>query len=150
MPASNNRIAGATLIRRATSAVPASAASRIRKIWNVASTVVRFPLPVQCARTGGGVNAAESGWLLLQIVAIRFRDNLPAVAQFHRHQVVGEIARRQLAARLDEGGRVVGAIDRDDKILARLAFRFGGGPLPDAVQPVRHCEDLQLPLLQPA
>src|SRR5206468_7323019 len=108
-------------------------ASRIRKIWNVASTVVRFPLPVQCARTGGGVNAAESGWLLLQIVAIRFRDNLPAVAQFHRHQVVGEITRRQLAAHLDKGGGFVGAVDRDHKILAWLAFGLGGGPLADAI-----------------
>ena len=70
-----------------------------------------------------------------QIVAVGFRDDLPAVAQFHRHQIVGEIARRQLAAHLDEGGLIIGAVDRDDEILARLAFGFGGRPLPHPVQP---------------
>src|SRR3954464_11328871 len=69
-----------------------------------------------------------------QIVAIGFRDDLPTVGQFHCHQVVGEIARWQLAADLDEGGLLVRAVDGDDEILARLAFRLRRGPLADAVE----------------
>jgi hypothetical protein len=42
--------------------------------------------------------------LFAQIVAVGFRHDLPAVAELHRHQLAGEIARRQLAAYLDEGG----------------------------------------------
>src|SRR6266851_5721315 len=34
--------------------------------------------------------------LFPQIVAVRFGDDLPAVVEFHRHQIVGEIAWRQL------------------------------------------------------
>src|SRR3954462_7013833 len=70
----------------------------------------------------------KSPWksLFAQIVAVGFRDDLPAVTQFHRHQIIGEIARRQLAAHLDEGGLIIGAVDGDDEILARLAFGLGG------------------------
>src|SRR2546430_15804900 len=50
-----------------------------------------------------------------QIVAIRFRYDLPAVGKLHRHQIVGEVARRQLATHLDEGGGIIGAVDGDDK-----------------------------------
>src|ERR1700675_5160561 len=94
------------------------------------------PVPVQFARTGAAVNAAQWLWLFSQIIAIGFRDDLPAVAELHRHQIVGEIARRQLAAHLDEGGGVVRAVDGDDEVLARLAFRLRRWPLPDAVEPV--------------
>src|SRR5438477_10869619 len=102
-PANSNRIAGAILTRRANSAVPASTTSRIRKIWNLAS------MPSTQRR------GAETS--VPQIVAIGFRDDLPAVGKLHRHQIVGEIARRQLAAHLDEGGVVVGTVDRDDEVL---------------------------------
>jgi hypothetical protein len=43
------------LIRRANSAVPASTASRIRNIWNLASTVFN-PVPGQFAHACGAVN----------------------------------------------------------------------------------------------
>jgi hypothetical protein len=77
-------------------------------------------------RPGGCASGGKPEWILLaQIVAVGFRDDLPAVTQFHRHQIVGEIARRQLAAHLDEGGLIVGAVDGDDEILARLAFGLG-------------------------
>src|ERR1019366_8739803 len=55
-----------------------------------------------------------------------------------------------LAAHLDEGGGMVGAVDGDDEILARLAFRLGGWAFPHPIQPVGHGEDLQLALFQPA
>jgi hypothetical protein len=87
---------------------------------------------------------------LAPIVAIRFRDDLPAVAEFHRHQIVGEIERRQLAAHLDEGCVVVRAVDGDDKILARLAFGFCRRPLAHPIQPGRYGEHLQLAFLDPA
>jgi hypothetical protein len=73
-------------------------------------------------RRNGGREAAPAG---AQIVAVGFRDDLPAIFQFHRHQIIGEITRRQLAAHLDEGGLIIGAVDRDDEILARLAFSLG-------------------------
>src|SRR6266478_5038081 len=121
MPATSSRIAGAMSTRRANNAVPASTASRIRNIWNLASTASKPSAP-QLARKPGEVNSCDRS-LLAQIVAVGFRDDLPAVRELHRHQIVGEIARRQLAAHLDEGGGFVGAVDGDDEILARLAFR---------------------------
>src|SRR5258708_19319793 len=75
---------------------------------------------------------------------------MPDISEFHRHQIVGKIARRQLAAPLDEGGGFMGAVDGDDKILARLAFSLGGWPLADTTEPVRHGEDLQFAFLQRA
>src|SRR6202030_3881467 len=101
MPAKSSKIAGAMLIRRANSAVPASTASRIRNIWNMASTVVQV-LPLSVCPEGDRGQRSDS-YSLPQIVAVRFGDDLPAIAQFHRHQVIGEVARRQLAAHLDEG-----------------------------------------------
>src|SRR5216683_973583 len=147
MPASSSRIAGATLIRRASSAVPASAASRIRNIWNLASTLFQILPPLNWR---GRRARSMRRFSLPHIVAVRFGDDLPAVGKLHRHQIVGEIARRQLAAHLDEGGGFVGSVDGDDEILARLAFRFRGGPLPDPIQPNRHGKDLQLALFQRA
>src|SRR5258708_19290104 len=73
--------------------------------------------------------------LFPQIVPVRLRDDPPAVVEFHRHQIVGEIARRQLAAHLDEGGAIVGAVDGDDEILARLAFGLSGPTFPHAPYP---------------
>src|ERR1700730_1196054 len=128
MPASSRRIAGATLIRRANSAVPASAASRIRNIWNLASTLFQSLPPLN--RRGMQARSMRRS-SVPHIVALRFGDDLPAVGKFHRPQIVGEIARRQLAAHLDEGGGFVGAVDGDDEVLARLSFRLGGWPLPD-------------------
>src|SRR5205085_11266654 len=147
MPAKSSRIAGAMLTLRAKSAVPASTASRIRNIWNLASTA--FAIPPRLHWSG---NRARSIWrsLFAQIVAVGFRDDLPAILQFHRHQIVGEISRRQLATRLDEGRVVVGAVDGDDEILTRLAFRLGRRPLPDPGQPIRHGENFQFALLHPA
>ena len=52
MPASSSRMAGAILVRRATSAVPARTASRIRKIWNLASS-----MPSHSPGSGAEVNA---------------------------------------------------------------------------------------------
>src|SRR6266702_4611699 len=148
MPVNSSRIAGATLNRRASSAVPASTASRIRNIWNLASTASKPSAP-QLARKSAAVNSRDRS-LLPQIVAVGFRDDLPAVRELHRHQIVGEIARRQLAAHLDEGGIVVGAVDGHDEILPRLAFGFRRRPLAHPVEPVRYCENLQIALLQPA
>src|SRR6202040_4480581 len=116
IPANSSRIAGATLSRRASSAVPASTASKIKKIWNLAS--ITAPICPE-ARQGQCRGRRK---LLAQIVAVGFRDDLPAIGQFHRHQIVGEIARRQLAAHLDEGGGFIGAVDGDDEILARVAL----------------------------
>src|ERR1700682_6539193 len=147
MPASSSRIAGATLIRRASSAVPASAASRIRNIWNLASTLFQI-LPPPNWR--GSRARSMRRFSLPHIVAVRFGDDLPAVGEFHRHQIVGEIARRQLATHLDEGGGFVGAVDGDDEILARLALGLGGRAFPDAIEPVGHGENLQLALFEPA
>src|ERR1700676_3721155 len=108
------------------------------------------PLPASGARCRGLVRKLDvltcRLQLFLQIVAVGFRDDLPAVGEFHRHQIVGEIAWRQLAADLDEGGGFVGAVDGDDKILARLAFGLGRGPLSDQAHPIRHGENLQLAL----
>jgi hypothetical protein len=102
------------------------------------------------ARKAGKVNAAErqaaSVPLLAQIVAVGFRDDLPAVGKFHRHQIVGEVARRQLAADLDKGGGIVGAVDGDDEILARLSFRLCGWSLPYQIQPIGQAQDFQLAL----
>src|ERR1700694_4178317 len=155
MPASSSRIAGATLNRRASSAVPASTASRIRNIWNLASTVSNSCTGSicpdrrrrQCLRNRRGYSRE---WLVPQIVTIGLGDDLPSVVKLHRHQIVGEVARRQLAAHLDEGGGFIGAIDGHDEILARLALGPGGWPLSHAIQPVGHTEDLQLALFQPA
>src|SRR5437016_3255868 len=94
MPATSSRIAGAMLTLRANSAVPASTASRIRNIWNLASTAFRTLRASIDAETGRG----QSGSLLAQIVAVGFRDDLPTIPELHRHQIVGEITRRQLAA----------------------------------------------------
>src|ERR1700730_7342610 len=147
MPASRTRSAGAMLIRRASSAVPASAASRIRNIWNLASTLFQIlPPPNWRGRQARSMRHSS----LPHVVAVRFGDDLPAVGELHRHQIVGEVARRQLAAYLDEGGGFVGAVDGDDEVLARLAFRFGGRPLPDPIQPNRHGKDFQLALFQRA
>src|SRR5436190_1181726 len=102
MPSLRAMASGATASGGATIAT-----SRIRKICNLAS------MPSTQRR------GAETS--VPQIVAIGFRDDLPAVGKLHRHQIVGEIARRQLAAHLDEGGVVVGTVDRDDEVLTRLA-----------------------------
>lgn len=59
---------------------------------------------------------------VLEVVAVGLRDDLPAVGELHGDEVVGEVARRQLATHLDEGRVVVGAVDGDDEVLARLAF----------------------------
>src|ERR1700722_6623391 len=85
-----------------------------------------------------------------QIVAVGFGNDLPAVGEFHRHQIIGEIARRQLAAHLDEGGGGIRAVDGDNEILARLALRLGRRPLLHPLQPVGHAQHLQLALFQPA
>jgi hypothetical protein len=95
-----------------------------RKIWNFAS--------------------------IAQVVAVGFRDDLPAILQLHRHQIIGEKARRKLAAHLDEGGVLIGPVDGDDEILARLALGLGRSALPDQAEPIRHGEHLQLALLDPA
>src|SRR5665213_845739 len=144
MPASSSRIAGAILVRRANSAVPASTASRIRKIWNLASTAVN---PLARSICPG---RRRRQCLVFRVITIRLRDDLPAIPELHRHQIVGEIARRQLAAHLDEGGGFVRAVDGDDEILARLALGLGRGPLPDPALPIRHGEDFQFALLDPA
>src|ERR1700722_16326384 len=116
MPASSSRIAGATLIRRASSAVPASTASKIRKIWNLASTTANSLRPSIDAEGERG-QCGRRAPSLAHIVTVGFRDDLPAVGKLHRHQIIGEVARRQLAAHLDEGGGFVGAVDGHDKIL---------------------------------
>src|SRR5258705_10918 len=123
------------------------AESQISGIW-----LPRCPVPVpgQFAQTGGPVNAVKSWRLFPQIVAVRFGDDLPSVVEFHRHQIVGEIAWRQRGAHLDEGGGIVGAVDGDDEILARLALGPGGRPFPDAIEPIGHGEDLQRAFFQPA
>src|ERR1041385_708424 len=100
--------------------------------------------PVQLSVIG------RAGGSLPQVVAIGFRDDLPAIAELHGHQIVGEIARRQLAAHFYKGGGVVGAVDGDDKILARLALRLGGGTFADASEPVGHFQNLQLAIFMPA
>src|SRR3569832_1247795 len=87
---------------------------------------------------------------LTQIIAIRLRYDLPAVGELHRDQIVSEEAWRQLAPDLDEGGLLVGTVDGDDEILARLAFGLAGGTLAHAVEPVGHGQHLQLTLLDPA
>jgi len=107
-------------------------------------------VPDQFAQTGGPVNAVKPWRLFPQIVAVRFGDDLPSVVEFHRHQIVGEIAWRQLAAHLDEGGGIVGAVDGDDEILARLAFGLGGGAFPDPIEPIGDGQNLQFALFQPA
>src|SRR5258708_2983253 len=135
MPASSNRIAGAILTRRANSAVPASTASRIRKIWNLAS------MPSTQRR------GAETS--VPQIVPVGLGNDLPAVRKLHRHQVVGEVARGQLAAHLDEGGGLVGPVDGDYEVFAGLALGLGGRPLAHPCEPVRHGEDLEFPLFHP-
>src|SRR5580704_2853221 len=91
-PANSSRIAGATLIRRANSAVPASTPSRIRKIWKVASTAFSVSSAPQLARKAGKVNLQGSRASSAHIVAVGFRDDPPAVRELHRHQIVGEIA----------------------------------------------------------
>src|ERR1019366_10753382 len=107
-------------------------------IWNMASTVFRTLRPSICPEAERGQSGEGRARRLKrssfpQIVAVGLRDDLPAIVKFHRHQIVGEVTRRQLAAHLDEGGGMVRAVDRHDEILARLAFGLGGGPLADAI-----------------
>src|SRR6185312_10090724 len=85
-----------------------------------------------------------------EVVAVRLRDDSPAVGEFHRDQIVGEIAGRQLASHLDERGGFVGTVDAHDDILARLALGLGGWPRSDAIEPVRNGENLQFAFFQPA
>src|SRR6516164_5328923 len=120
VPARSSRIAGATLTRRAKTAVPASTASRIRKIRNLASTIAPRTRHARASEgrrrfTSTRVKSdslasqeKELSHSLAQIVAVGFRDDAPAVGKFHRHQIVGEIAWWDLAAHLDEGGVLVG------------------------------------------
>src|SRR4030081_464756 len=136
-------------MRRATSAVPASTASRIRNIWNLASTVSNSCAGSICTDRWRR-QCVESSWLFPHTVAVRLRDDLPSVGEFHFDQIVGEVARRQLAAHLDEGGGIVGAVNGHDEILAPLALGLGRWPLPDAIQPVGHGQNLKLALFQPA
>src|SRR6185369_7956565 len=176
MPAIRSRMAGAILVRRATSAVPATIASRIRKIWNLASSMpshspgsrgdVNAPV-APTGRTRAGFNrfltslwpaaatahsmcSLARGSLVPHVVAIGFRDDPPAVGQVHRDEVVGEVARRNLASHLHERRLVGGAVDGDDESLERLAFCLGRGALADAVEPLGHLQELQFTLLDPA
>src|SRR4051812_28825390 len=63
------------------------------------------------------VSTSLENALAPRIEPVRLRHDLPAACQLHRHQIVGEIARRQLTAHLDEGGGLVGAVEADDEIV---------------------------------
>ena len=62
------------------------------------SDIPRKGVPQGCHAHGllaRGRKVRKPGRILFaQIVAVGFRDDLPAVAEFHRHQIIGEIARR--------------------------------------------------------
>src|SRR5256885_11529626 len=69
----------------------------------------------------------------------------PYTTLFRSHQIVGEVARRQLATHLDEGGGIIGVVDGDDKILARLAFGHSDDSTAFIKRSEEHTSELQSP-----
>ena len=88
MPASSSRIAGAVLMRRASSAVPASTASRIRKIWNLDSIMRDCTDILNSPRQGLHISAATAQTLpvcrkIEAAVAKRGENQLPSEGPGH-------------------------------------------------------------------
>jgi len=101
------------LIRRAKSAVTRQHRQQNHKISGIWLPTVS---PVSCAgsicpdRRRRQWPWNRGGYSLKSVAVYDLETICHPSVEFHRHQIVGEIARRQLASHLDEGGlEIVGA-----------------------------------------